>query len=104
LLSDRAVCRLSSVLPLDELRYEHLEALVTNHVPEAFDLDFKRELYGSHAGPAGSVTVSDGNRLGRTRAEPPIWTATWVARVPVVAAPERVICVALVTSQRAHCR
>jgi hypothetical protein len=32
---------------LDELRYEHLEALVANHVPEAFDLDFKRELYGN---------------------------------------------------------
>jgi Schlafen, AlbA_2 len=41
--------RLEALLgaPLDELRYEHLETLVTNHVPEAFDLDFKAQLYGS---------------------------------------------------------
>jgi hypothetical protein len=44
--------RLQTVLgaSLDELRYEHLEALVTNHVPEEFDLDFKRELYGNTDG------------------------------------------------------
>ena len=32
---------------LDDLKYEHLEALVTNRVPEAFDLDFKKQLYGN---------------------------------------------------------
>jgi hypothetical protein len=41
--------RLQTLLvePLDDLRYEHLEALVTNHVSEAFDLDFKATLYGN---------------------------------------------------------
>ena len=41
--------RLEALLgaPLDDLRYEHLETLVTNHVPEAFDLDFKAQLYGN---------------------------------------------------------
>src|SRR5690348_6346497 len=41
--------RLETILgtPLDDLQYHHLEGLVTNHVPEAFDLDFKRELYGN---------------------------------------------------------
>jgi Putative DNA-binding domain len=41
--------RLETLLgvPLDGLRYEHLEALVTNHVSEAFDLDFKAVLYGN---------------------------------------------------------
>src|SRR5215471_17113463 len=37
-------------------------------------------------------------RLGRTLAEPPICAATRKARVPVVAAPERVICVAAARS------
>jgi hypothetical protein len=32
---------------------------------------------------------------------PPLWSATWVARVPVSAAPEREICGALATSQLA---
>src|SRR5215470_16459838 len=35
------------------------------------------------------------------RKYPPIWSATWVARVPVSAAPEREICVALATSELA---
>jgi schlafen family protein len=41
--------RLETLLgvPLDGLQYQHLEALVTNHVSEAFDLDFKAALYGS---------------------------------------------------------
>jgi hypothetical protein len=34
-------------VPLDDLQYEHLEALVSNEVSEAFDLDFKRSLYGN---------------------------------------------------------
>jgi hypothetical protein len=32
---------------LDALEYQHVEALVTNHVSEAFDLDFKGTLYGN---------------------------------------------------------
>ncbi len=32
---------------LDDLQYHHIEALVTNHVGEAFDLDFKETLYGN---------------------------------------------------------
>ena len=41
--------RLQALLgtPLDDLQYQHLEALVTNHVSEAFDLDFKTTLYGN---------------------------------------------------------
>jgi hypothetical protein len=41
--------RLETLLgaPLDDLQYEHLEGLVTNHVSEAFDLDFKETLYGN---------------------------------------------------------
>jgi Schlafen, AlbA_2 len=41
--------RLETLLgaPLDDLQYQHLEALVTNGVSEAFDLDFKAALYGS---------------------------------------------------------
>jgi schlafen family protein len=41
--------RLETLLgtPLDDLQYQHLEALVTNHVNEAFDLDFKATLYGN---------------------------------------------------------
>jgi hypothetical protein len=41
--------RLEALLgtPLDDLRYEHVEALMTNHVSEAFDLDFKATLYGN---------------------------------------------------------
>ncbi len=41
--------RLEAVLgtALDALTYEHLEALVTNRVAEAFDLDFKATLYGN---------------------------------------------------------
>jgi hypothetical protein len=35
------------------------------------------------------------------REYPPLWSATWVARVPVSAAPEREICGALATSQLA---
>jgi Schlafen, AlbA_2 len=34
-------------VPLDDLQYEHLEALVPNQVSEAFDLDFKGSLYGN---------------------------------------------------------
>src|SRR6266566_3869886 len=34
-------------VPLDDLQYEHLEALVPNQVSEAFDLDFKATLYGN---------------------------------------------------------
>jgi Schlafen, AlbA_2 len=35
-------------VPLDDLQYEHLQALVvTNQVSEAFDLDFKGSLYGN---------------------------------------------------------
>src|SRR6266699_4685196 len=34
-------------VPLDDLQYEHLEALVHNQVSEAFDLDFKGSLYGN---------------------------------------------------------
>jgi len=42
--------------------------------------------HGSHTGAAGSVTVSDGNCLGRTRAYPPFWRQgfsgawRWLAR------------------------
>jgi hypothetical protein len=32
---------------LDDMQYQHLESLVTNHVSEAFDLDFKETLYGN---------------------------------------------------------
>src|SRR5260221_1084665 len=41
--------RLQALLgtPLDDLQYQHLAALVTNHVSEAFDLDFKATLYGN---------------------------------------------------------
>src|SRR6266851_2620965 len=41
--------RLQALLgtPLDDLQYQHLEALVTNHVSEALDLDFKATLYGN---------------------------------------------------------
>src|SRR6266704_2206470 len=34
-------------VPLDDLQYEHLEALVPNQVSEAFDLDFKGSQYGN---------------------------------------------------------
>ena len=41
--------RLETLLgtPLDALQYEHLAALVTSQVAEAFDLDFKAQLYGN---------------------------------------------------------
>jgi hypothetical protein len=38
---------------------------------------------------------------GRDALYPPFCSATWVAREPVSAAPEREICVALATSQLA---
>src|SRR5262245_28787844 len=40
--------RLEAILgtSLDELQYHHLETLATNHISEAFDLDFKETLYG----------------------------------------------------------
>ena len=41
------------------------------------------------------------SRLGDAHAYPPIWAATWEATVPVVTAPERVICVARTTYQLA---
>src|SRR5579859_1319646 len=34
-------------VPLDDLQYEDIEALVPNQVSEAFDLDFKGSLYGN---------------------------------------------------------
>jgi hypothetical protein len=40
------------------------------------------------------VTFSDPAWIFARRASPPIWSATWVARVAVVNAPERVICAA----------
>jgi hypothetical protein len=45
--SDHAACRLSSALPLTNCDTSTLKALVTNHISEAFDLDFKRDLYGN---------------------------------------------------------
>jgi len=41
--------RLEAILgvSLDALAYEHLEALVSSQVPEAFDLDVKAKLYGN---------------------------------------------------------
>jgi hypothetical protein len=47
------------------------------------------------------ITVSGGHAQEERAAEPPFWSATRAARVPVVAAPERVICVALATSKLA---
>lgn len=32
---------------LEDVEPRHLQALVTDEVPEAFDLDFKAELYGN---------------------------------------------------------
>ncbi|MDX2970976.1 AlbA family DNA-binding domain-containing protein [Kribbella solani] len=37
-------------VPLDGVSAEHVEALVRDGVPEAFDLDFKRELLGGESG------------------------------------------------------
>jgi len=33
--------------PLDEIEYEHIDGLVASQVSEAFDLDFKAQLYGN---------------------------------------------------------
>jgi hypothetical protein len=50
-------------------------------------------------GPGVSLRTVTARRSCAAR-YPPIWSATWVVRVPVVAARERVICVVLTTSQR----
>lgn len=64
---------------------------LTDHFCRSLVLD-KSETDLDYCQPIASRRVTEEVSKNARRADS-LWSATWVARVPVVAAPERVICV-----------
>ena len=64
-------------------------------------MDRPRAFGKEEPGGQRPITLSDCDWSAASVRDPPLCAATWVARVPVPAAPEREICVAMATPQLA---